>query len=209
MSQNSTMSLTCIIVLISFFSKAGSGWCVDNFNWKGQTAQGIEDCDILKPKMTVHYGLLTNKPVCLVQVRVTTFDDKEGKEGRLLAHLGTPGHKNFAEFPNPLSDSERCKATDVRISAVIKQYGLLKRLHTTFSLNPNYCNTAADQLSAVSFARMCVGRVNSIATSTTTSAVNNNQTHTLNRRAAGGLSGKILHHFHFQHFHLSIPQKRE
>ena len=180
------MSLTCIIVLISFFSKAGSGWCVDNFNWKGQTAQGIEDCDILKPKMTVNLGRLTNKPGCIEQVRVTTFDDKEGKEGRLLAHLGTPGHKNFAEFPNPLSDSERCKATSVRISAVVHQNGSPKKLRTTFSLNPVKCITAGD----VSFARMCSEGKNSIATSTITSVVNNNRTHLLNRRAADGLSGK-------------------
>ena len=165
------MFYASIVVLISFFSIAESGWCEENFKWMRQTAQGIDDCDILKPKMTVHYGLLTNKPVCLVQVRVTTFDDKEGKEGRLLAHLGTPGHKNFAEFPNPLSESDRCKATSVRISAVVLQNGSPKKLRTTFSLNPVKCITAGD----VSFARMCSEGKNSIATSTITSVVNNNQ----------------------------------
>ena len=146
------MFYACIIVLISFFSMAKSGWCEDNFKWTGQTAQGINDCDILKPKMTVQYGLLTNRPGCLQQVRVATYDDKQHKEGRLWAHLGTPGHGSFAEFPNPLSDSDRCKATSVRISAVVHQNGSPRRFHTTFPLHPNNCNTAGD----VNFARMCL-----------------------------------------------------
>ena len=165
---------------------AESGWCEENFKWSGQTAQGINDCDIIKPKMTVEYGLLTNRPDCLNQVRVTTYDDKQDKVGMFWAHLGTPSHKNFGEFQNPLSKAERCKRISVRISAVVLQNGSAKMLQTTFSLNPHNCITAGD----VSFARMCSEGENSIATSTITSVVNNNRTHPLNRRAADGLSGK-------------------
>ena len=142
------MFLTCIIVLISFFSKAESSWCAEYFTWTWQTVQAIADCDILKPKMRVEYELLTNKPRCLEQVRVTTYDEEQDKEGEFWFHLGTPGSKNFAEFTNPLSKAEICKATPVSISAVIHQNGKRKTLLTTFSLNPHNCITAGD----VSFA---------------------------------------------------------
>ena len=180
------MFLTCIIVLISFFSKAESGWCEDKFKWMGQTTPAIGDCEILKTEMSVQLRLITNKPDCLSQVRVASYNEQQNQPGELWAYLGTPGNKSSVEIPNPIPKADRCKAISVRISAVVHQNGSPKMLRTTFSLNPNSCITAVD----VSFARMCSEGENSIATSTITSVVNNNRTHPLNRRAADGLSGK-------------------
>ena len=178
--RNITMLYLRWMIIISVLSKAKSNWCKDNFHWKGVTAQAIADCDILKPKMTVELGLLTNKPKCLRQVLVTSWIN--GKTGNVLARLGDVGDRNFVDFPNHVSESERCEAFSMRISASVYPDTHI----TTFTLNPTLCVGSAEH----SFARKCSGKRNSVqnTNSSTTSMNQTNPDREIEKRDSGDQS---------------------
>merc|ERR1711934_593268 len=127
---DATMLHFLMIVLFCLLPQAKSYVCnEDNFVWTGQ--QAIDDCDILRPEMAVHWERLTNLPNCLKRVRVIIHLT----ETEVFSYyLDTPGNKTFEQITNFLRESDRCKQTNVSISTTVRRppsgtfWGRFKRM---------------------------------------------------------------------------------
>merc|ERR1719239_1372965 len=129
-----------MIVLLCLLPLAKSTYCDEwNFDWTGSTVKAIDDCDTLRPEMTVHLERLTNKPNCLQRIAIKIFKNQSDFSEQ---NLGTPGSTSSLQITNSVPAEERCKETVVHISTVVFASGPGRLYSTFFSLTPQNCITA-------------------------------------------------------------------
>ena len=160
-----------MIILLRLLPLAESTYC-DDFDWTGSRVKAIDDCEILRPEMTVHLERLTNKPNCLQRIAIKIFKNQSDFSEQ---NVGTPGSTSFLQITNSVPAEERCKETVVHISTVVQLRIVNRpgRLYSTFfSLTPQNCITADD----VNFQKDCSGEVtNSDSTPATPNPTGINQ----------------------------------
>ena len=102
----STAILLCMFLQV----RAGTEYCAnENIAWTGNEVKAIDDCDILKDEVTVHFDRLAERRNCLNHVKVEMGFLPDQKR---TVNMGRPisGDEKTAKFDNPLSKEERCKA---------------------------------------------------------------------------------------------------
>merc|ERR1711971_737897 len=131
-------SLVFFLLCVYIFLQAQANFCApQNIAWTGNDVKVIDDCDILKKKVTVHLDRLTTRRPCLQSVVV----EMTNSEVRSKKHLGNPapGNQRTISFENPLARENRCLSTSVSLTAKVYSTGQPQEYFTTFDVFPQFC----------------------------------------------------------------------
>ena len=139
--SNTTMLLlsTAILLCMSPQAKASVYCANESIAWTGNEVKAIDDCDILKDEVIVHFDRLAERRNCLkhVKVQMEFFPDQ-----KRTVSMGRPisGNEKTAKFINPLSKEERCKSISIYFSTwVFSGAGQNTKYWTSFPLKGRAC----------------------------------------------------------------------
>ena len=146
--MNTAMLHFATITLLCLFPHAKADDCdPQHIDWApgDKTNKAIDDCDLLRDQMTVHFDRLTKKPNCLTQVKVKMINSQaDYPELNLRPKQGTFVYGKTISFKNFIPKFDRCLSVAAKISTQVYSNGKNKKYETHFSLDPKGCTMEKD-----------------------------------------------------------------
>ena len=149
-----------ITTLLCLFPSTKADECSpENIDWSPgeRTNKAIDNCDLLRDEMTIHFDRLTKRLNCLTEVKVKINSYPEwylSRKPDTRMYQRTHSFRNFiSQGSDGISqDGDRCSTVNVRIAAKVFSNGQRQKYEAHFSLNAEACTKVKD---GVEFVEKC------------------------------------------------------